>query len=81
MGTVERTQISLSEHQMSALRQRARQRGVSIAALLREAVDSLLREPTSDEVACSLAAVGSYRSEPENVAEDHDQFLDEAYRS
>ena len=31
--------------------------------------------------ACSLAAVGSYRSEPENVAEDHDQFLDEVYRS
>ena len=38
---------------MSALRQRARQWGVSIAALiLPEAVDSLLRESTSDEPGC-----------------------------
>jgi hypothetical protein len=50
---------------MSALRQRARQWGVSIAALiLPEAVDSLLRESTSDEVACSLAQSGATGRNP-----------------
>ena len=79
---VERTQVSLTEDQTSALRQRARERGASLAALLREAVDSLLRsDRPGDNVARSLAAVGSYRSEPENVAEDHDRFLDEIYRA
>lgn len=78
---MKRTQISLAEDQLAALRQRAQEQGVSIAALLREAVDALLhRAPTDDAVARSLAAVGSYRSAAENVAEDHDDFLDTAYR-
>ncbi|MGH4017960.1 MAG: CopG family transcriptional regulator [Pseudonocardiaceae bacterium] len=79
---MKQTQVSLTEHQLAALRQRAHERGVSIAALVREAVDALLcSDRTGDEATRSLAAVGSYRSNPENVAEDHDRFLDEIYSS
>ena len=79
---MERTQVSLTQDQLAALRQRARERGVSLAALVREAVDSLLRsDRPGDKVARSLAAVGRYHSEPENVAEEHDRFLDEIYRA
>lgn len=79
---MERTQVSLSEEQLGALRARAHERGVSIATLLREAVDGLLRSSSAeDAVDRSLAAVGSYRCEPENVSAEHDRFLGEIYRS
>lgn len=79
---MERTQISLDDGQLAALRERARERGVSIAALVREAVDALLRgEERGDDATRSLAAVGRYASQPDDVAREHDRFLDAAYRT
>ena len=82
-GGMERTQVSLTSEQMAGLRRRARERDMSIAALLREAVDNLLlAEQRDDAVELALSAIGGYRSStPDNVAEDHDRFLDEIYRS
>lgn len=76
-----RTQVSLTSEQLAALRRHANQQGVSIAALVRDAVEAFLqRERRDSDVTRALAAVGSYRSAPDNVAEDHDRFLEEAYR-
>ncbi|MGH3908637.1 MAG: CopG family transcriptional regulator [Pseudonocardiaceae bacterium] len=80
---MERTQVSLTAEQMAGLRRRARERDMSIAALLREAVDNLLLAEQRDHaVEIALSAIGGYRSTtPGNVSEDHDRFLDEAYSS
>lgn len=79
--TMVRTQVSLTEEQLSALRQRAYERGLSIAALLREAVDTMLEGAgRDDDVARALAVVGRYRSAPDDVSEEHDRHLDEIYR-
>ena len=76
-----RTQISLDERQMEALRELARQRKVSMAELVREAVDALLEKPTPDQWERASAVVGKYRSgEPDNdVARNHDEYLADIY--
>jgi len=80
-GGVIRTQVSLDERQMEALRELARQRKVSMAELVREAVDALLAKPTPDQWERASAVVGKYRSgEPNNdVARNHDEYLAEIY--
>lgn len=77
-----RTQVSLRSEQIAALRQRASEQRVSIATLVRDAVDAFLRNEQRDrDTARALRAVGSYRTAPDNVAEEHDRLLDEIYRS
>lgn len=76
-----RTQISLDDRQMEGLRELARRRNVSMAELVREAVDALLNTPTPDEWERASAVVGKYRSGgPSNdVARNHDGYLAEIY--
>jgi len=76
-----RTQISLDERQMERLRELARLRNVSMAELVREAVDALLASPTPEAWERASAVVGKYRSgEPNNdVARNHDEYLAETY--
>jgi hypothetical protein len=84
---MERMQVQFTPAQAERLRERARQRGVSIATLVREAVDAALRDALqgpspADRWARSRAAVGRYAGvRHEAVSELHDQELDEAYRS
>jgi uncharacterized protein YigA (DUF484 family) len=83
MVSVQRTQVSLTAEQMTALRRRARERDMSIAALLREAVDNLLLAEQRDHaVALALSAIGGFQSTaPDNASADHDRLLDEIYGS
>lgn len=83
---MERTQISLEPEQADRLRRLAQERGVSMAHLIREAVDqaygSVLAPPSrADLWDRALEAVGSGRGDGANVAEEHDRYLDEAYDS
>jgi hypothetical protein len=80
-GEVIRTQISLDERQMDGLRELARQRHVSMAELVRQAVDALLAAPPPDARERALGVVGRYSSgEPDNdVARNHDKYLAEIY--
>lgn len=76
---VERTQISLTSAQARELRRLSRQRGTSMAALIREAVDRTYGG--GDEEARwrrALDAVGGYRSDRSDVSERHDDFLADA---
>jgi hypothetical protein len=78
-----RTQISLDERQMEGLRELARRRNVSMAELVREAVDALLEAPTPDQWERAKAAIGKYRSGVPNnsFARDHDDLLAEDFMS
>ncbi|HEY8953113.1 MAG TPA: ribbon-helix-helix protein, CopG family [Candidatus Dormibacteraeota bacterium] len=78
---MERVQLQLTRDQMAALRRRANETGRSIAALVREAVQSWMAEDEHQgRVARALGAVGRFDSGVGDVAENHDTYLDEAYR-
>ena len=83
---MERTQISLEPEQAERLRRLAADRGVSMAHLIREAVDrtygSALAPPTRAELwERAMSAVGCGHSGLGDVAERHDDYLDEIYGS
>lgn len=76
-----RTQISLTEQQMARLRDAAWRRGVSIAAIVREAVAAYLdRDPEDLErrKARALAAAGRFADDADDVAAHHDEYLAES---
>jgi hypothetical protein len=73
-----RTQISLTGEQMGRLRREARRRHVSLAAVIRDAVDRIV--PDEDGVRIErletlLAAAGSAASGTGTVAREHDEIL------
>lgn len=74
-----RTQISLEESDMERLRSLARKQGVSIASLLRDSVEQLLRQHQErGDIERAIAASGKFRSGTgHNVSVDHDSaFVD-----
>jgi hypothetical protein len=70
-----RTQISLTSEQLDGLRSLAANQGISMAALIRAAVDRVLSEPSADAWDRALAAVGSGRSGLRDVSVEHDAYL------
>jgi hypothetical protein len=84
---MERMQIQLTSEQAELLRERARQRKMSTAAVVREAVDAALRDLSGvqgidERWRRSRSAIGRFRSgEPNRVSEDHDRELEDIYRS
>jgi predicted DNA-binding protein len=80
---VEQTQISLTREQAQRLRRLARERGVSMAALIREAIDRVHPADSDDSLdarwARALAAVGGGHSGRSDIAETHDRYLEDAF--
>jgi Ribbon-helix-helix protein, copG family len=80
---VERTQISLTAEQAARLRRIASERGTSMAALIRDAVDQVVRDdqkPSDSELWDRfLGAAGRFHDVATDVAENHDVYLDEIY--
>jgi hypothetical protein len=79
MSGVERTQISLTDEQARRLRSLAKRRRTSMAALIREAVDSVYppRGGTDDRWAAALAAIGGFSSGSSDTSSEHDRVLGE----
>ena len=78
-----RTQISLTEKQMNRLRRAASDRGVSIAAVIRDAVDRSVPDEGAarlerQERAFGLA--GAFASGFHDTSERHDEVLGEESR-
>ena len=76
-----RMQIQVSQEQAAALKRRARARNVSVAAVVRDAIDRELNG-TDDRAAAwtrAWSAVGRFRGDGANVAEEHDRYLVDAY--
>ena len=76
-----RMQIQFTPEQAAELRRRARRRGASISAVVREAVDRELRRDVSHEEAWArlLSTVGMAHGGGKSVAEKHDEYLADAY--
>lgn len=78
-----RTQIQLTEEQADALKKLAEKRRVSVAELVREAVERLLKEHDEREQEkwrWALSLVGAFRSGVSDISVNHDKYLDEAYK-
>jgi hypothetical protein len=80
-----RTQIQLTEEQARRLRDEARRSGISMAKIIRQSVDQHLER--SGEVSAgvvsrlsALDVAGRFRSGKLDVAERHDDYLEESYR-
>ena len=83
---MERTQISLEPEQADRLRRLARDRGVSMAHLIREAVDrtyggALAPRTRAELWERAMSAVGCGHSGLGDVSDRHDDYLDEIYGS
>ena len=77
-----RTQIQLTEEQASALKSLSTRRGVSMAELVREGVAKVLEDNDEEEKWLRASAiVGRYSGTPDDVAINHDVYLEEAYLS
>lgn len=78
-----RTQIRLTEEQARRLRDAAARRGVSMADLVRQGVEAILgreSEPSREElVRRAISAAGRHRSSRRDIAEEHDEYLAEAF--
>jgi hypothetical protein len=77
-----RTQVSLTEEQMRRLRREARRRRVSLAAIVREAIDRAVPNEDvarSDRVSALLGVAGAGASGTGTVAREHDTVLTERW--
>ena len=80
-----RTQIQLTEQQAQALKSLAAERNSSVAELIRQAVDDLLRRTSGisiEERRCrAIAAIGRFHSGHKDISTRHDDYLAEAYKA
>lgn len=75
-----RTQIQLTEEQAKRLKRLAAAKGVSIAALIREAVDrQLLVSSDNAKWERALAVVGAFHSGKSDIGKEHDRYLAEDF--
>jgi hypothetical protein len=78
-----RTQIQITEQQAVRLRQLAEVQEVSIAELIRRAIDHLLASvnplPDTEQRRLALAFLGQFPDDAADVAENHDKYLAEIY--
>jgi hypothetical protein len=78
-----RTQIQLSSRQAGVLKQMSAAQSVSMAELIRRAVDRMIaerREPDRDEIRKrAAAAAGRFNSGVTDLSERHDDYLAEAF--
>jgi len=83
-GAMVRTQIQLTEKQARELKRMAAREGVSMAEVVRRAVDAKIREGVSDlpweeRVRRAMAVMGKFHSGLKDVSRRHDHYLAEAF--
>ncbi len=80
-----RTQVQLTEEQYKQLKQLALRRKRSLATLVREGVEKVLKEadePNLDKTRQhALSIVGKYSSGNKDGSTHHDKYLAESYKS
>ena len=78
-----RTQIQITEEQAKAVRRIALSRHVSVAELIRRAVDVMLKSnPVADpeeKRQRAIEIVGKFSSGKHDIAKGHDRYLADAY--
>lgn len=82
MPPMRRTQISMTDEQAEALRRLSNVRERSQAALLRDALDTLLdADSRAARAERARSVLGSFRSGMRTTSEHHDDALDDAFSS
>jgi len=79
-----RTQIQIEEDQIKWLRDRAKERGVSVSQLIRGGVEFYRKYEDrfpEDQKKKVLAAVGRYASGVSDISEKHDDYLAKAFKA
>jgi hypothetical protein len=74
-----RTQVRLTEKQAKALRALATREGVSMAEIIRRAIDREVLANRQDLMRRALAAAGTLHSDVTDLSTRHDDYLAEAY--
>jgi hypothetical protein len=78
-----RTQIQLTEDQAKALKKIAQSRHLSVAELIRKAVDTVIKSSTIMNVEerheRAMEIVGKFGSGKRDVSKKHDLYLTDAY--
>jgi len=78
-----RTQIQLTEDQAKALKKIAAARQLSVAELIRRAVDTMIKTSTAadpeDRMKRALDIAGKFTSGKSDVSKRHDAYLAESY--
>lgn len=77
-----RAQVQITKEQIEWLREKARNKGVSVSQLLRESVELYRAHEENlpeDKKKRALDAVGQYASDNSDVSEAHDDYLAEAF--
>lgn len=80
--SVIRTQIQLTDEQAARVKRIARRRGVSMAAVIRDALDATAEDAEvlrAQAWARFDSAVGAFHGGTANVSEQHDAALADAY--
>jgi hypothetical protein len=82
-GNMVRTQIQLTDKQARAIKEIAATQGVSIAEVIRRAVEGIIRSNTKvdreERQKRALEIVGKFRSGKKDISKKHDEYLTEAY--
>lgn len=80
-----RTQIQLTEEQVKVLKKLAISRHVSIAELIRRAVDTMIKTSTiidpEERVKRARAIIGKFSSGKRDVSKKHDSYFAESLTS
>jgi 16S rRNA U516 pseudouridylate synthase RsuA-like enzyme len=78
-----RTQIQLTEDQARALKRMAASRHLSVAELIRRAVDNMIKTSTSadpeERLRRALEIAGKFSSGERDISRKHDVYLSESY--
>ena len=80
-----RTQIQLTEEQSEALKKLAAREGKTVAELVRQGVDQLIRSRSRvDQTELrrrALAVAGKFHAGDEDLSTEHDRYAAEAFES
>ncbi len=78
-----RTQIQLTEDQAKALKKIAQSRHLSVAELIRKAVDTVIKSNTvvnaEERHKRAMEIVGKFSSGKRDISKKHDLYLTDAY--
>lgn len=78
-----RTQIQLTEEQAKMLKRLALSRHLSIAELIRQAVDSLIKSSAAVDIEerrkRAIGIAGKFSSGRRDISREHDKYLTEAF--
>jgi isocitrate dehydrogenase kinase/phosphatase len=80
-----RTQVQFTEEQWQALKRMAASRHVSVAEIVRQSVEMMLRSPDNRSIdeyrRLAVEIVGKYGSGLSDISTNHDRYLSESFRS